>query len=159
MISLFLLNLFLATLYMALLGSVTTLNLAFGLLIGFAITVLVSKLTGDGSYLSRIFRLIAFGWYFIRILVIANLQVAYEVLTPTHHMSPRILRYDVSSLSDVQKTTLANAITLTPGTLTSDISEDGRFLYIHAMYAGDRDQAIAEIDTLRDRILKEVFRA
>ncbi|MEQ9461460.1 MAG: Na+/H+ antiporter subunit E [Phycisphaeraceae bacterium] len=159
MIGLFLLNLFLATLYMALLGSVSTINLAFGLLIGFAITVLVSKLTGDGSYLKSITRLIAFSWYFVRILVIANLQVAYEVLTPTHHMKPRILRYNVDGLTDVQKTTIANAITLTPGTLTSDISEDGRHLYIHAMYAGTREEAIAELDMLRDRILKEVFRA
>ncbi|QDU71572.1 Na+/H+ antiporter subunit E [Mucisphaera calidilacus] len=159
MIGLFLLNLFLATLYMALVGSVTTLNLVFGLLIGFAITVLVSSLTGEGSYLSRITHLFSFTIYFFRILIFANLQVAYEVLTPTHHMEPRILRYDVRGLSPVQVTTLANAITLTPGTLTSDIDEEAGCLYIHSMYAGDRDKAIAEIDVLRDRIMKEVFNA
>lgn len=159
MIGLFLLNLFLATLYMALIGSVSTLNLIFGLLIGFAITVLVSKLTGEGSYLNRITRLFSFGFYFIKILVVANLQVAWEVLTPTHHMQPRIIRYDVRGLSPVQVTTLANAITLTPGTLTADINDEAGCLYIHAMYAGDRDEAIAEIDVLRDRIMKEVFSA
>ncbi|WP_428389979.1 Na+/H+ antiporter subunit E [Mucisphaera sp.] len=157
MIGLFLLNLFLATLYMALIGSVTFLNLLFGLGIGFAITALVSKLAGDRSYLRYIARLINFSIYFIRILIIANLQVAYEVLTTTHHMKPRIIRYPVKDLTDVQITTLANAITLTPGTLSTDIDEETRCLYIHAMYAENREEAIADIDTLRDRLLKEVF--
>jgi multicomponent Na+:H+ antiporter subunit E len=101
--------------------------------------------------------LLSFTIYFLRILVIANLQVAREILTPGFQMSPRLLRYDVSDLTDVQTTFLANTITLTPGTLSVDVSEEADFLYVHCMYARDRDSILAELDELKDRILKEVF--
>ena len=91
------------------------------------------------------------------ILVKANLEVAWEIITPGFGMEPRILRYSVAGLSDVEVTTLANAITLTPGTLSADLSEDGETLFIHAMYARDRDQALAAVDQLRHWLLREVF--
>jgi multicomponent Na+:H+ antiporter subunit E len=91
------------------------------------------------------------------ILFKANLQVAREVITPGLGMSPRIIAYPVAGMTDGQITTFSNALTLTPDTLTTDVAEDGRTLYIHCMYAEDRDRAVAELDELRDRIMREVF--
>ena len=72
-------------------------------------------------------------------------------------MHPRIIRYPVTGLSHTQMTTLASAITLTPGTLSADVDEAGQTLYIHCMYAHDRDAAVADLDELRDRLMREVF--
>ncbi|MEM6505352.1 MAG: Na+/H+ antiporter subunit E, partial [Planctomycetota bacterium] len=53
--------------------------------------------------------------------------------------------------------TLANAITLTPGTLSADINDAGDTLYIHAMYAEAKKDATRDLDELRDKLLRLVF--
>ena len=95
--------------------------------------------------------------YFLYILVKANLDVAWEIITPGYAMKPRMIRYDVTGLTPIQITTLANAITLTPGTLSADINDAGDTLYIHAMYAEQKQDATKDLDELRDKLLKLVF--
>lgn len=152
-----LLNLFLMVVFLALTDEVTFFNALIGFAIGFGITELYLRSAGRLSYAGAVWRLVCFGAYFLRILIKANLGVAWEIVTPGLHMSPRIIRYDVAGLTPVQVTTLANAITLTPGTLTADVDERGETLYIHCMYAGDRDAAVADLDDLRRRLMEGVF--
>lgn len=157
MISSFLLNVFLAVVYVALVGRVTALDFAFGFVIGFVIVVLINRVAGSGRYLGRIFTVLRFGGYFLRVLVKANLQVAWEVVTPGLNFVPRVVRYPVPELTDVQITVLANAITLTPGTLSADFHEPTRTLYVHCMYGRVRAAAVADLDDLKRRLLREVF--
>ena len=157
MINPFLLNLFLAIVYVALLGSVTFLDFVIGFLVGMGLMVLLNHATGGPSYLHRLWRLLRFGGYFTRILIRANLQVASEILTPGLTCRPCIIRYPVDGLTAGQLTTLANAITLTPGTLSADHDEERQMLYIHCMYGQDRHAAVAEINELRHRLLHDVF--
>jgi len=153
----FLLNLALATVFVALTGSVTFFDFVVGFIIGLGIVSLLSNAAGDGGYLRRIWGLLKFLVYFMYILIKANLEVAREIVTPGFSMQPRFMEYGVAGLTDVEVTTLANAITLTPGTLSADLSDDGETLMIHAMYARDRDEALAAIDQLRHWLLREVF--
>lgn len=157
MINKFLLNLFLMVVYIALSGEVSFLSALAGFIIGLLIVTMIGQATGRGGYLRRVWGAFRFGIYFIYILVKANLGVAKEILTPGFSMTPRIIRYSVAGLSDVETTTLANAITLTPGTLSADISDDGDVLYIHCMYAESKDAAVAELDELKAWLLREVF--
>ncbi|MEM7576991.1 MAG: Na+/H+ antiporter subunit E [Planctomycetota bacterium] len=157
MINSFLLNVFLSVVYCALLGRVTFLDFLTGFLIGFVIISLINRVTGGGQYLGRIWAVACFGLYFLAILIKANVQVAWEVITPGLDFQPRVVRYPVPELTDVQITVLANAITLTPGTLSADIDERTRTLYVHCMYGSDRDAAIADLDDLKFRLLREVF--
>ncbi|MEM7625379.1 MAG: Na+/H+ antiporter subunit E [Planctomycetota bacterium] len=157
MINKFLLNLFLAVVYVALAGDVSFLSLLTGFIIGLLIVTLIARATGQSSYMRRVWGLFRFGVYFVYILVKANYEVAREVLTPGFTMTPRIIRYSVEGLSPVEITTLANAITLTPGTLSADINDEGTVLYIHCMYAEDRDAAVAALDELKIWLIREVF--
>jgi len=143
--------------YIALSGEVTFLSGLAGFIIGLLIVTMIGQATGKGGYLRRVWGAFRFGVYFIYILVKANFGVAKEILTPGFSMSPRIIRYPVDGLSEVEITTLANAITLTPGTLSADITEDGQMLYIHCMYAENRADAVAELDELKVWLLREVF--
>ncbi len=70
--------------------------------------------------------LFVFGYYVIK----ANLDVAYRVLHPAMPIRPGIVRATSKLRSASARTALANSITLTPGTLTVDIAEDGTF-YVH----------------------------
>lgn len=157
--NLFLLNILLAVIWMFLWGWVNAYSFVGGFVLGYIVLGLGSRaMQLPRNYATRGLDLLRFGLFFVRILIVSNLQVAREVLTPGFSMTPRMIRYDVSGLTPVQITTLANAISLTPGTLSVDLSDNARWLYIHAMYAADRDDAIRGIDQLRDNLLNWVFR-
>ena len=154
---LFILHLLLAGLWLVLTEAYTGLNFVVGFVIGYVVVVLFGRATENRHYSGMIWRLIRFSGYFVVILFKANIQVAVDVVTPPHYMKPRIVVYDVSDLTLVQTVTLSNAISLTPGTLSADISDDGGKLYIHCMYAADRDAAVAAIDDLKHHLMRDVF--
>jgi multicomponent Na+:H+ antiporter subunit E len=164
--TLFLVNLVLAGLWVFLWGSLNFYTLLVGLVLGYLAIALFTRATARGraaraEYVGRISNALSFAWYFAKALVRSNLEIAKEILSPGLGITPRIVRYDVTGLGDGQIVTLASAITLTPGTLVVDSITDAdgrRTLYIHTMYAQDRDAAVAEIDALRDRMEEQLFR-
>ena len=79
------------------------------------------------------------GYYFWE-LVKSNAIIAYDVLTPTHHMKPGVIGIQIEAKTDLEITVLANLITMTPGTLSLDISPDRKTLYVHAMYIHDPEE-------------------
>lgn len=155
--SLFLLNIFLAVLWMFMWGVFDIYSLMVGFLLGYLLLGIISRSIRGQAYGSKGWHLLSFTVYFLRILINANLQVAKAILAPTFEMTPRIIRYSVEGMTPLQITSLANAITLTPGTLSMDVSDDQKYLYIHCMNAQDREAAVRELDELRDRLMKEVF--
>lgn len=163
----FLFNLMLAVVFVLLTGDVTLSGVLLGLVIGWGVVQLASLpacggprgLLGPGSYNRRLWGLITFSLYFTRILIQSNFLVAWEILTPGYQMQPRIIRYCVEGLTQPQITVLTSAITLTPGTLVCDIDDAGTHLLIHCMYALDKERAVADLDHLRSRLMKEVFGA
>lgn len=150
-------NLFLALVWCLLTGSASPWNFVAGLLVGAFVVGAFTTVTGRGNYLRRLFGLLRFAVYFLTILLRANVQIATEAISARPRQRPRILRYPVGDLTAAQTTILANAITLTPGTLVVDVSPDRRWLYIHCMFAEDANEAIRAIDELADRMRSEVF--
>jgi multicomponent Na+:H+ antiporter subunit E len=157
MMKAFLFNISLALTWCLLMGSFTEWTFVGGMLVGSGVVEAYLRALGGRSYFGKMIRLLRFAGYFVKILVQANFQVAWEVLTPKLYMRPRILRYPVGGLSDVERTTLANCITLTPGTLVIDESPDKQWLYIHCMYGQDPDAALRALDELAFRLRQGVF--
>jgi len=93
---------------------------------------------------------------FLYELVLANLSVARIVLSPSLPIRPGIIAYETKLKSDLALTSLANMITLTPGTLTLDISEDRRVLYIHTLNIQDPVEVAESIRHSFERILLEL---
>ena len=165
----FLLHLTLALLWVLLWGHFDLYTFLAGVVVGFLLLALLSRTTRGSSfaypvrqvatlgYPRRIWRLVRFALYFVKILVVANWQVAKLVLSPGMPIHPRIIRYEVGGLTPVQVTTLAATITLTTGTLAADLSPDGRYLYIHCINAPDAARAAGEVDQLKQHLLTEVF--
>lgn len=82
---------------------------------------------------------------FARELILSALRVAWIVLQPQLKIRPAIIAYPLTVTTDAQITLLANLITLTPGTLSVDVSADRRTLFIHAIDMGSREQLIGDI--------------
>lgn len=95
-------------------------------------------------------------FYFIKELLKINLKIAYEVITPYHHMNPGLICYPLKAKTDIEIALLANLISLTPGTLSLDVSEDKKTLYFHAMYIPDNDPEIIKQE-IRNGIEKKLL--
>ncbi|PKV75610.1 Na+/H+ antiporter subunit E [Pontibacter ramchanderi] len=91
------------------------------------------------TYFHKLPRALNFIAYFLKELVVANLRVAYDILTPNYRMKPAVVAVPLSVTTDLEITLLANIITLTPGSLMIDISADRKLLYMHTLYVKDND--------------------
>jgi multicomponent Na+:H+ antiporter subunit E len=151
-------NLLLALAWAALSGEFTLLNLGLGFAIGFAILLFVGPALGSSHYFSKASRVVSFLGFFVRELMLSNLRVAYDVITPKHHMKPGIVAVPLDARTDTEIAMLANLITLTPGTLSLDLSSDRTVLYVHAMYLTDPDELRREIKEGFERRVLEVLR-
>jgi multicomponent Na+:H+ antiporter subunit E len=110
-------------------------QLAVGLVLGTLITLFVR---GEGNdYLRKAAVLTGFIAFFLWELVVANLRMARDVLSPRPRFSPGVIAVPLDLESEGTITAFANLLTLTPGTLSLDISRDLKVLYIHDMYAAD----------------------
>jgi multicomponent Na+:H+ antiporter subunit E len=147
------LNLFLALIWAALLGSFNPTNLLAGFLIGFLVLLLSRRALPRSNYFSKVFQAVGFLLFFIWELLLASLRVANDVLTLRHRMSPRVIAFPLQAKTQVEIVLLSNLLTLTPGSLSLDVSSDHSVLYVHAMYAEDEEEAIQDLRRLESRLL------
>ena len=84
--------------------------------------------------------------------------MAYDVVTPKFYMTPGIVRVPLEAETNLEITLLANLITLTPGTLSLDVSDDRKVLYVHAMYLKDKQAFIDDIKNGFEKRLLEILR-
>jgi multicomponent Na+:H+ antiporter subunit E len=110
------------------------------------------------SYFKQFPRVVGFVIFFIKELIKANIQVAFDVVTPHHYMKPGIVQIPLNAKTELEITLLSNIITLTPGTLALDVSSDKRYLYVHAMYIKDKDVFINSIKNGFERRLLQIMR-
>lgn len=132
-----LLNILLALAWEAMNGEFTFGNFVVGFVLGFVILFFAQRVTGDTGYARRVWRVAELVVFFAKELVVANVRLAYDVLTPGYRMRPGVLVVPLDAETDEEITLLANLTSLTPGTLNLDVSSDRRTLYVHAMYADD----------------------
>jgi multicomponent Na+:H+ antiporter subunit E len=156
--NLFLLNILLALIWVALTGYFIPTNVVIGFLLAYIVLWLVQRTMEPSSYFVKMHQLLGFILFFIWELIKANLRVAYDVLTPRHHMRPGVVAVPLDAKTDLEIMLLSSLITLTPGTLSLDVSGDRRVLYIHAMYITDIEAFRQEIKTGMERRLLEVLR-
>jgi multicomponent Na+:H+ antiporter subunit E len=153
-----LLNLILALAWSGLSGEFGPTNMLIGLLLGYLVLFVSRRAIGPTDYFIKVPLVFAFAGYFLRELVVANVRVAYDVLTPQPRMQPRIVALPLRARTPAEITALSYLISLTPGTLSMDVSTDRKVLYIHAMYARDPDAVRHELTNGIERRLLQVMR-
>jgi len=126
-------------------GSITLSNLILGGLISTFIFYITVSYNGMNRSLSQLKATTHLLLFIIKDLVISSFRVGWDILTPTVYARPRIVRIPIGDLNDVAITLLANAISLTPGSLALEVKDDRQTLYVHLMYAEDRDAAVKAI--------------
>jgi multicomponent Na+:H+ antiporter subunit E len=157
---LFLLNILLALLWGAVSGTFDAATLVAGFVLGYVVLLLARPAFGPSRYYAGVWRGIAFAIYYVWELILSSVRVAYDVLTPRLRAEPGIVAVPLDARTDTEITVLANLISLTPGTLSLDVSEDRRTLYVHAMYLDDGPDALrADLKHRMERRVLALFRA
>lgn len=90
---------------------------------------------------------------FLRELIVATFDVAYRALAPGPPIDPEVIYLPLRVESDAAVTTLANTITLTPGTIALDHDEERNALYVHAIDGRNLEALVAPIRTWEDNAL------
>jgi len=151
----FMWNLLLAVTWVVLTGDAGGVNLIFGMLVGYAVLgVMQRQIPSIRGYTRRLPRLIKFFFFFIKELVMANLTVAFDIITPVWHMKPGVIAMPLAAKTDLEITMVANLISLTPGTLSLDVSDDRRVLFIHAMFLDNEQELRNSLKDMERRVLE-----
>jgi multicomponent Na+:H+ antiporter subunit E len=149
-----LLNILLALAWAISTGTFTLVNFSLGFALGYIALLLLRRALHPTAYFGTVQKAVGFIVFFLKEVIWANFRVAADVLTPPFYMRPRVLAIPLDANTDIEITLLANLISLTPGSLSLDVSTDRRVLYVHAMYAADADATRREIkDGLEKRLL------
>ena len=154
MVKHFLTNLLLSFIWVALTGSMYYSNFLFGYLLGFLILWIMNQNEEDQRYYYRVPKIIGFVFYFLYEMIVANLQVAYDVITPKYFFKPGIVRFPLEATTDLEINLISMFISLTPGTILLDVSEDKKSIFIHVMYLDSKEKFIARMRYSEGRILE-----
>ncbi|AKR54708.1 Na+/H+ antiporter subunit E [Youhaiella tibetensis] len=155
-----LIGLVLSLIWMAITGSFTLPNLVMGLLVGLLAMLLLRDRIGGALLTERVMKILGLAGLFVVELFISAFNVAVLVMTPNikAHLRPGFVAFPLTAKSDQEITLLANLITLTPGTLSVDVSEDRKTLYIHALQLKNRDALVRSIASGFEKQVIEVFK-
>ncbi len=131
----------------------------FGLILGVVIPIGTARWWPDRPQSFAVGRMIAYCLLVIWDILIANIQVAWIILTkPNARIRSAWVVVPLDLRDPEAITILAGTITLTPGTVSADLSDDGRCLLVHALDAADPDAVRDDIKTRYERRLMEIFR-
>lgn len=132
-----LLNILLALAWVVLTSDYSPGNFAVGFFLAYLILRLTQQNQATSRYGRRIQRIVLFVLYFLKEVVVSSLRVAVLVLSPKMDVTPAVVAFPLTVRSEAAITLLGNLITLTPGTLTIDVSTDRKVMYVHTIDGRD----------------------
>ncbi|MCH6235642.1 Na+/H+ antiporter subunit E [Cognataquiflexum rubidum] len=156
--SLFLSNLILAIIWVLATGTLTEENFLFGFIIGFVILGVITYKKEERKYFTIIPKLFGFMIFLLWEITKANFQSARESFYPKSRLVPAIVKVPLDAKTDLEISFLANIISLTPGTLIMDVSNDKKVIYVHVMHLLDKEEFIKETKRKFEKPLLELMR-
>lgn len=147
-----------ALIWLAVSGSFTVANLVLGIAAGaLSLALIRGHVHPDGRRV-RPLKLLLLLILFVKELALSAWKVAVLVARPKMTVRPGIFAFPLTVDRDFEITLLANLITLTPGTLSVDVSEDRTVLYVHALDCTDPAGARRDIADGFEKKILEAFR-
>lgn len=153
-----LLNVFLAFIWMFLSNDYSSLAFIKGFFFGGIIIFALRRFFDHRFYFYNVIAVVRLLSIFLIELIKSNISVLKVILSPKLNLRPGIFALETELEKDWEVTILSNLITLTPGTLVLEVSDDNKTLYIHAMDIDDVEQAKLDIKNTFEKAIKEVSR-
>jgi multicomponent Na+:H+ antiporter subunit E len=151
-------SILLALAWAALQGEITLGNLLVGYVLGYVVVALLARGgVMPSTLVSRTMHALALAGFFVRELFVANLRVAMDVLRPKTSIQPAVVAIPLDITRDGEILLLSALINITPGSVTIDLSDDRRTLYVHIMHMNSADETRREIKEGFERRVKRLF--
>ncbi|MAT64774.1 MAG: Na+/H+ antiporter subunit E [Gammaproteobacteria bacterium] len=147
----------LALIWMLLANEFSAGHALLGLLLGWAIPIFTLRFWPEQTRIRRPLTLLRFIAVVLYDILIANLAVAKLIVSRPRRLQPAFLEVPLDVRSDLAISLLANTISLTPGTVSAELSPERDRLLVHALHATDTEALVATIKTRYEAPLKEVF--
>lgn len=128
-----------------------------GSLLALFIPWLVAPLSDPQARVRKPFKAVLYGLMVLWDILRSNIEVAILVLRPNRHLQPALLALPLDIQGELPQALLASTISLTPGTVSIDFSEDRKWLYIHALHVTDEQALLRSIKERYEAPLKEIF--
>lgn len=154
----FFLNIFLALVWTFLQGELQASNFIVGLVLGYLIIAASQHIMGRRAYVMKVIQVVRFVIFTLWEIFRASLALAWVIVQPRLTLCPGIVAVPLEACTDMEIAVLANLITLSPGTLTLDVSDDRRTLYVHTMLLEDPEEFRRELKNGFERRVLEVMR-
>lgn len=151
-----LMNILIAVMWTFMQSSYTIGSFIFGYIIGLFALFILRRFLVSEFYLRRVWAFVKLIMLFIVELIKANIDVVKVVLRPKLNHKPGIIAVQTNLETNLEITLLAALISLTPGTVAMDFSDDSKTIYIHALDAPDKDEFIDDIHNSFERAIMEV---
>lgn len=133
-------------------------SIVLGVIIGIAVAKLLSSYWPDRPKLRNPRMMLEYALIVLWDIVLSNIQVAYLILFRRGgSLRSKLVTIPLDLTSPEAITTLAGTITMTPGTLSADLSADGKALLVHCLETDDPAGTVATIKHRYERRLKEIF--
>ncbi|MFZ3582379.1 Na+/H+ antiporter subunit E [Loktanella sp. DJP18] len=153
-----LLTLLLIVVWCLLSNTLTLGTIVFGAILGLLIPIFTAAYWPDRPPVARPFGMIGYCLIVMWDIIKSNLTVAVQILFKSNAaLQPAWIVIPLDLKKPEAITILAGSITLTPGTLSADLSDDGTALLVHALHAPDPDAVRDDIKNRYERRLKEIF--
>lgn len=153
-----LLSLTLAVVWVFLANEVSAGAVVMGALLGVVIPLLTRPFWPDRPKLRRPLRIAEYLLVVLWDICVANVQVAWIILSKRNdELRPAFIAIPLESTVAEAITTLAGTITMTPGTVSADLSDDGGSLLVHCLHTEDPAQVVADIKQRYESRLREIF--
>jgi len=153
-----LLNLLIAIVWMLFHNTWTPTMFGLGYLVGLLLLFILHRFLSTPFYLRKIWAIVRLFFIFMRELILSCYTVLRAVIQPKLNIQPGIVAVPTQLQSDWEITLLACLVTLTPGTLTLEVSPEQDILYVHAMDASHADELIKQIQQTFESAIMEVTR-
>jgi len=138
-------------------NSVSPGHIVLGALLALVIPILCAPLKTEQPHVKRPGLAVRYIFRVLGDIVIANIEVAILVLGPVRKLQPAFVAVPLDIREELPITLLASTVSLTPGTVSSELSADRKWLYIHALHVTDEQALIATIKSRYETPLKEIF--
>ena len=143
--------------WLLLTGSFTLGNILLAILLAWGIPFLVGGMQSETSRVKKPLKAVKYVFVLLGDIFMSNLVVAKQVLGPTHKLQPGFIAIPLDLTEALPITLLASTISLTPGTVSTELSKDLKTLYVHALHVDDEQALIQSIKQRYEKPLKEIF--
>ncbi|ADZ89845.1 Na+/H+ antiporter subunit E [Marinomonas mediterranea] len=150
-------SLLLFVVWLMLNNSVSVGHMVLALFFAITIPLIVSGMRDEHQKIKKPFLAVRYFFMVLGDIITANFEVALLVVGPLKKLQPGFVAIPIEMSSDLGITILASTVSLTPGTVSAEISEDKQWLYVHALHLTNESELVDMVKKRYEAPIKEIL--